>query len=224
MRDQRLFWFTIKLLGWAPIILLSLLLSHNALLYFTHGGEYGILPEKRLAQNEVLWNIAFYLHLPSGIICLLTPIFLFQNALIKAGSNLHRIVGKLYGYITIFIVCPTGIVLALYAKGGLITQIGFVLQGILLTFFTMKASTAAKHHKISLHKDYIVRSFAIVAVVLSFRIYHLLFFFLNVPYADNYALSQWLGLAGNMLCAEIIIAMNRSAESRPGRFSPVTLK
>src|SRR5687768_14081260 len=74
---------------WIPIIFFSLLLSHNAILYFTHGGEYGILPEKIMARQDLLWNVSFYLHLPAGIVCLLMPIFLFAERFFKRSLHLH---------------------------------------------------------------------------------------------------------------------------------------
>jgi hypothetical protein len=190
---------------WIPIIFLSLLLSHNAILYFTHGGEYGILPEKILARQDMLWNIAFYVHLPTGIICLLTPIFLFIERHFKGNLQLHKFIGKIYVWITLIFVCPTGMYLALYAKGGLITLIGFMLQGFLLAFYTWKGYQKILVHDKLMHAQYMIRSYAVVAVVLSFRIFHIVFFFWQVPYQDNYAISQWLGIAINLLIAEIII-------------------
>jgi uncharacterized membrane protein len=190
---------------WAPVIFFSLLLSHNAILYFTHGGEYGILPEKAAARKDLLWNIAFYTHLPTGIVCLLTPVALFTRRIFKRGLAFHRIVGKLYVWTTLLIVCPTGMYLALYAKGGLITQTGFMLQGILLATFTYLAYKAILRGDKTRHFHYVIRSYAVASVVLTFRILHILFFLWSVPYHDNYAISQWLGLSGNLLFAEIII-------------------
>jgi hypothetical protein len=193
------------LLFWVPTIFFSLLLSHNAVLYFTHGGDYGILPEKLVARQDVLWNIAFYAHLPTGILCLLLPLFLFAFRYYRYPIRWHRTVGKFYVWITIGIVCPTGMYLAAYAKGGLITQVGFMLQGVLLAWFTWRGLAAIRQGKTVLHLQHMVRSYAVATVVLSFRIYHILFFFLDVPYSDNYAISQWLGLSGNLLIAELII-------------------
>lgn len=195
------------LLLWIPVIFFSLLLSHNAILYFTHGGEYGILPEKTAARQDLLWNIAFYTHLPAGILCLLAPIALFTRRFFKRSLAFHRIVGKAYVWTTLAIVCPTGMYLALYAKGGLITQAGFMLQGILLAVFTYAAYKAIRRGDKARHYDYVIRSYAVASVVLTFRILHILFFLWNVPYQSNYAISQWLGLSANLLFAEIIILL-----------------
>lgn len=124
----------------------------------------------------------------------------FKNSL-----KLHRKIGKLYTRITLLCVCPTGMYLALYAKGGLITQIGFMIQGILLGLFTYRGYQAIIRGDQSGHLAFVARSYAMAAVVLSFRILHILFFLWKIPYHINYALSQWLGLAGNALLTEMII-------------------
>jgi uncharacterized membrane protein len=198
------------LLFWVPMMLLSILLIHNAMLYFTHGGEYGILPEKVVARQDLVWRVCFYLHLPFGSICLFIPSVLLMRNMIPLKVDLHRTIGKLYVYSTLAIVCPTGIYLALYAKGGLVTQVGFVLQGILLYYFTWRGLQAILKGQIQEHRRMMVRSYAVAAVVISFRVLHIIFFLINVRYQDNYALSQWLGLTGNILLAEILLISRNS--------------
>jgi uncharacterized membrane protein len=198
------------LLFWVPMMLLSLLLIHNAMLYFTHGGEYGILPEKVVARQDLVWRVCFYLHLPFGSICLFIPSVLLMRNMIPLKVALHRAIGKLYVYSTLAIVCPTGIYLALYAKGGLVTQVGFVLQGILLYYFTWRGLQAILKGQIQEHRRMMVRSYVVAAVVISFRVLHIIFFLINVRYQDNYALSQWLGLTGNILLAEILLISRNS--------------
>jgi hypothetical protein len=197
--------YAISFLLWLPLIFFSFLLSHNAILYFTHGGEYGILPEKTGARQDMLWNIAFYTHLPAGIVCLLSPMLLFARNYFRWIKDLHATVGRTYLWTTLVLVCPTGMYLALYAKGGLATQAGFMIQGILLFWFTWMGYRKVREGNQQEHVMYMIRSYAIAAVVLTFRIFHILFFLWKVPYQDNYAISQWLGLTGNMLLAELAV-------------------
>lgn len=205
MKRSQLFRLTIALVFWIPVIFFSLLLAHNAMLYFTHGGEYGILPEKALARQDLWWNISFYIHLPTGVVCLLAPIFLFSRRYFKQPLHWHEKIGKLYVWITLLLVCPTGMYLAVYAKGGPITQTGFMIQGILLGLFTYQGYKAIRRKDKNAHVQFMVRSYAVAAVVLTFRILHIVFFFWAIPYQDNYAISQWLGLTINLLLAEVII-------------------
>jgi len=222
MKLSQLLNIATALIFWAPVIFFSLLLAHNAMLYFTHGGEYGILPEKVAARQDLWWNISFYVHLPAGIICLLSPVFLFARRFLrrwrpkvhgpqstvhsKRQLDWHERVGKLYVWTTLVFVCPTGMYLALYAKGGLVTQVGFMIQGVLLGLFTWFGYKAILRKDKASHVRFVIRSYAVAAVVLTFRILHILFFFWSVPYRDNYAISQWLGLTLNLLLAEVIIA------------------
>src|SRR3954469_13115246 len=96
MKRSALFSIAIALIFWVPVIFFSLLLAHNAMLYFTHGGEYGILPEKLVARQDLLWNICFYIHLPAGVICLLAPFILFARRFFKKALSLHITVGNIY--------------------------------------------------------------------------------------------------------------------------------
>ncbi len=197
--------FLLILVFWVPVAYLSFLLAHNAILYFTHGGEYGILPEKWAARQDMLWNTCFYIHLPTGVLCLLSPLFLFARRYIKKGLSLHQFIGRLYVWITLVLVCPTGMYLAFYAKGGTVTQVGFLIQGLLLAAFTYQGYLAICRGDKRAHVRYMTRSYAMVLVVITFRVLHIVFFMWKVPYQDNYAMSQWLGLSLNALLAEIVL-------------------
>lgn len=214
MRFQKIISVLLLTLLWASILFFSLLLSHNAVLYFTHGGEYGILPEKIVARRDAVWNASFYIHLPAGIVCLFAPVVLFARRYVKRALDLHRKIGALYVWVTLLLVFPTGMYLALYAKGGFITQVGFMIQGIILAVFTYQGYKASLKGNKCDHVQCMIRSYAVALVVLTFRIFHILFFLWKVPYQSNYAISQWLGLSVNMLLAEIIIVfMNSSTKS-----------
>jgi hypothetical protein len=196
------------ILFWSGMVFLSLLLIHNAMLYFTHGGDYGILPEKTEARKDLLWNICFYIHLPEGSLCLCLPWIGFMRRYSSYARRLHWLMGRLYVYTTIIVVCPTGMYLAIYAKGGLLTTLGFLLQGLLLALYTMKSYQHITGGDVQKHVRYMILSYSVATVVLTFRVLHIAFFMLNVPYQQNYAISQWLGLSLNLLFAEIAIAFS----------------
>jgi hypothetical protein len=203
----------LTVLLWIGIVFFSTLLIHNAVLYFTHGGEYGILPEKLEAREDWLWNFCFYLHLPSGILCLVLPWVSFTRAWIKGYIWVHQYIGHIYLWITVIVVCPTRIYLALFAKGGLITKTGFLIQGLLLAFYSVRGYLSAKAGDTRHHIDHMIRSYSVATAVLTFRVLHILFFYLQVPYQDNYAISQWLGLTLNLVIAESIIVLKSQSFS-----------
>jgi hypothetical protein len=55
------------------------------------------------------------------------------------------------------------------------------------------------------HKIWMVRSYAMAMTAVTFRIYHILFYMLNWHHLENYELSLWISVVGNMLFAEFII-------------------
>jgi hypothetical protein len=207
MKAKNIMNWLLRILLWVPLLFFSLLLAHNAMLYFTHGGEYGILPEKLIARQDLLWNICFYIHLPAGVVCLMAPFVLFARRFLKKALQLHVFIGKIYVWTALILVCPTGLYLALYAKGGFVTQVGFVVQAVLMAVSSWMGYRAILTADKVAHVNFMIRSYAVATVVLTFRILHILFFLLRVPYQENYAISQWLGLCGNLLLAEICIAM-----------------
>jgi hypothetical protein len=193
---------------WTPTLVCMYLLSHNALLYWTFDPDYGILPEKRLAEQDIFWTISLYAHVIAGIPILLIPVISFLGRMLKISLRVHKLIGLWYCRIGLFLVLPTGIYLAFYAKGGTLTQIGFLVQALLFGLFTWLGWQAAEKGAIDRHRVWMTRGFAIMAAVLTFRVYHLIFFYLKVPYEDNYAISQWLSLAGNYFVAELAILWN----------------
>lgn len=192
---------------WIPIVFFSSLLIHNSLLYYSFDQEYGILPEKSEALKDPIWIVSFYVHVITGVICLSIPIFSFLGRRVGLSLSFHKKIGLLYVWISILIIAPTGMYLALYANGGFLAQSGFLAQGILLSLFTYKGYKAIQEKNTSDHIQWMIRSYAIVTAVLSFRIFHIIFFFTSIPYEDIYGLSQWLSILVNLLLAEFIIAI-----------------
>ena len=70
------------------------------------------------------------------------------------------------------------------------------------TFYGL--STILKKNVIG-HKIWMIRSYAMAMTAVTFRIYHILFFMLGWDHLENYELSLWISVIGNMLIAEWII-------------------
>ena len=205
MLTKKIIPIALQLLIWIPIITFSSLLIHNSLLYYTFDQEYGILPEKGVAMKDPVWLVSFYIHVIAGVVCLSVPVFSFLGKHIGLSVRIHRKIGQVYVWVCMLVVAPTGMYLALYAKGGVMAQSGFLVQGILLSLFTYRGNNAINKKDTNAHIQWMIRSYAIATAVLSFRIYHIIFFFTTVPYEDIYGLSQWLSLTGNVLVAEFAI-------------------
>jgi hypothetical protein len=167
--------------------------------------DYGILPEKREAEQDILWKISLYSHVVAGVVVLAIPLISFLGKKCNISTRIHALVGNWYVKLGLYLILPTGIYLALYAKGGLATQIGFLAQALAFGFFTWQGWRAAQNGQMTLHRNAMIRSYAMMAAVLSFRLLHILFFFVQIPYEQNYAMSQWMSLLLNSFLAELAI-------------------
>ncbi|MFT6717539.1 MAG: hypothetical protein ACJA0Q_002196 [Saprospiraceae bacterium] len=201
-------------LFWFPILVLTCLLSFNALHYYTFSFDYGILPEKLVAREDKLWLVCFYFHMLSGVVCLFAPLLLFCRKQFRIPASAHRKIGKVYIITTLLIVVPTGFYMSVYAKGGLTSQLGFVAQGILLFIFTWSAFKLVLKKEYQKHAKMMVRGYAVVAAALTFRLYHMWFYYLDIPYEINYAASQWISIIGNLFIAESIITIKHYNQSK----------
>lgn len=200
----------LSVLLWTPIVVFSALLIKNSIEYYFHGYEFGILPEKAEALKDAIYPTMFYLHVGFSCLILALPLYQFwvriRNRATRKG---HQIVGKIYVYTTLLLVCPTGMYMSFYAKGDIWTKTGFFVQGVLLFWFTWQGWQTIRRGETQKHVEWMIRSYLITLSAIMFRLYHLFFAYLNLEYYDNYNASQWLSVTGNVLLAEFIISRIR---------------
>lgn len=65
-------------------------------------------------------------------------------------------------------------------------------------------STIHKRNIIA-HKVCMIRSYAMAMTAVTFRVYHILFYLLGWDHLENYELSLWISVIGNMFFAEWVI-------------------
>ncbi|MEM9236074.1 MAG: DUF2306 domain-containing protein, partial [Verrucomicrobiota bacterium] len=136
----------------------------------------------------------------------------FSRRLLRSIPSLHRWLGRIYVYSVLGLVGPTGLYLALFAKGGFWGRAGFLLLGILTMHFTLQGFVALRRggRDMTRHFEFMIRSFAMLASAITFRIGHLGFHLLGVDDRTNYLVSLWLSILGNAAVAEAVVLRLRS--------------
>lgn len=76
------------------------------------------------------YRIAFYLHILCGPIAVVLGMFLYGTGQKRKGLYLHRFLGKLQFFLVVFILSPSGLVMATRAHTGKIAGVGFALLSI----------------------------------------------------------------------------------------------
>jgi len=190
---------------WFPVIYLSLLIAYNSLPYFTFTGDQPFIIDKQNVQDNNFWLTNFYVHVAAGIICLLAALTQFSKKILKKKLQIHKVAGKVYVGMVLFIAAPTGLILAFFAKGGLLGGLGFGVLSILWFYTTLMGFLKIKQGDVNGHVQWMIRSYALTLSALTFRLFHMGFYFLEFNDTTNYVLSLWASNVFNILAAELVV-------------------
>jgi uncharacterized membrane protein len=202
--------------AWLGFFAGCVLILDNSYRDFGPGGEGVFISQKDAAARTPLWILSLRVHVAAGAVCLLACLPQFSGSLLRRIPSLHRICGKAYAAGVLFVLCPTGIHLALSAKGGFAGQAGFLLLGIASFHTTLQGIRTIRGGDLPGHRRWMTRSFAWIASAVTFRIYYVAFFHAGIPDETSYVASLWLSVLGNAAVAEWIV--RRRPE--PRTFSP----
>jgi len=178
--------------------------------YFPWKTDQNFLSVKQDIVNTQPWQFAFKTHVIASSLVLIAGFTQFFRILRTKYSRIHRYSGWLYIITILGFAFPSGFILALSAAGGSATQIGFVILSILWGISTLVALRFALKKQWILHRDWMIRSFALSLSALSLRTWKILLYQLQ-PYFEwltpmhIYQLESWLGWTVNLLIAELII-------------------
>jgi uncharacterized membrane protein len=184
----------------------TLLMLRTILLYTSFKTDVAFLAQKQDYLSNKVWLAAFYTHVFTSIFTLVAGFTQFSKDILKRNSKTHKLVGKLYVLVVLCINVPAGFIMAIYANGLWPSKLAFMLLDILWAWFTYKAWIEAKHKNFKLHKQFMIRSYALTLAALTLRTWKLLLS--NMIVIDPltlYMIDAWLGFVPNLLLAEILI-------------------
>ncbi len=202
---------------WFLFAFLAIGVGLYPLLYFVMDESQGLLSQKTPEILEsTIWNLAFRLHIFLGGLSLLTGWSQFSTKLRQTRISLHRNLGKIY-VAAVFISGLSGLYLAFYATGGIVSQLGFSLLAVCWLFTTYMAFQRIKIMNISAHQQWMVRSYALAFAAVMLRIY--LPFMqsgLGMDFLDAYLIVSWLCWVPNLVVAEFMVRKLQVGDSLIG--------
>ena len=155
-------------------IALIVLLVYNTLVYFQLGVRAEFLTEKGPLVKNRLWLTAFYFHVFSSCVVLLTGAILFFSSLLKY-RRMHLVLGYIYINIVLWIAAPTGLILSPVAKGGWPGALGFAVTGLAWWYTTWAGYRAIRQRRVNDHIAWMVRSWCLSLSAVTFRVLHIAF-------------------------------------------------
>jgi len=174
--------------------------------YIPWNDDVAFLRIKQEYMGLAYYRQAFFVHVYASIICLPAGFTQFSPGLLKRAPRWHRVSGRIYAFVAVFLAGPSGFVIGLHANGGPTSQLAFCLLAILWVYCTLKGWHTARKGDIKAHRNWMIRSFALALSAITLRAWKvgLVAAFHPRP-MDVYRIVAWLGWVLNLLIAEWII-------------------
>ncbi|EKN67599.1 hypothetical protein BABA_12755 [Neobacillus bataviensis LMG 21833] len=172
------------------------------MMFLLNGVEHAPMVKGKMADHDfslTRWKWFFYPHILLGTISLaIGPFQLTRKS--QQNPRLHKMLGKIYA-VAIFINILMVPYLSLSATGGNGTMIAFLVLNVFWLWTTSMGVIRATQRKIKAHKEWILRSYAITWVFVTFRIVVIPFsLFLDSSIA--FPIAVYLGIVINLLYVE----------------------
>ena len=163
-------------------------------------------PELRDALVARPWGI--YPHAFFGAVAMLLGPFQLHRGFL-ANRSRHRAIGKVY-LVASLLTGLAGLVMAPFSFGGLVTHLGFGALAIVLLGTTIAGYRAIRARRIGVHREWMIRSYALIYAAVSLRILIPTFLAAGFEFPLAYRIISWLCWVPNLIVAELVIAKTRA--------------
>lgn len=170
---------------------------------------YAALPLGSLVHPDMKTNfenhkLMVYLHIFASSIALLIGPLQFSKKLRANKPRLHRTLGKVYLSVGVLLGGIAGLLMAVFAYGGLGSNLGFGILAVLWLYTGARAYWAIRHGDVLTHQRWMIRNFSLTLAAVSLRIYLPLTLVFGWPFDIAYPIISWLCWLPNLLLAEWI--------------------
>lgn len=190
------------------LVLLTLQVAAvSTLRYFSASGG---VPEFILANAFA--NPFLVIHVAAGVLALLIGPLQFVRRIRTRMPAVHRMIGRTYVG-ACALGAPSGFMLAIGTQAGPVAATGFAVGALLWPIFTYLGVKAAIEQRFSEHREWMIRSYALMANAITLRLMLPAAGWMGLDFFASYSVIAWLGWITNLAIAEIYLRQTRA--SRP---------
>jgi uncharacterized membrane protein len=197
---------TINALLILTLAFFTFLMARITVAYMPYNTDVGFLRIKQDYIDIDHWRIAFFVHVYASVWVLLAGFTQFSSRIQDYYPRLHRAFGYVYVTDVLLITGPAGLLMGVYANGGLPSKISFVTLAIGWIAFTAVALAKAKNGDFAAHRRFMIRSYALTLSAVTLRAWKWsITNTVELPPMDVYRAVAWLGWVPNIIAAELLI-------------------
>ena len=184
--------------AWWLVALLALPIVGYALAYVIVGAP---MYPPNLSASFLARPWGIYPHALFGSVALGLGALQFNRWILLRRRALHRALGTVYVASSAF-VGLAGLYMSFYSFGGVVTHLGFGTLAVLLLGTTARAYSAARARSIAIHRQWMLRSYALVFAAVTLRVELPLLVMAFGEFTPAYQVVSWLSWVPNVLWAE----------------------
>lgn len=185
----------------------SAAITASSLVYF-NADEYAPFVLEKLdlpVPNEARYVMALQAHVVAAAFALPACLLLLSRTLMRRAAGVHRWLGRITGSVTLLALVPSGFYLSLFAKGGTLSTVGFMLSGAIIAVAMVQGVRAARAGNYALHRRYVLHVVAQMAVAVVSRAMLFVADVVGFDHDTAYLVSLWLPVLGCAIFVEWLV-------------------
>jgi uncharacterized membrane protein len=168
---------------------------------------YALLPfgstvDPQMRADFAAHTQAVYVHAFAASAALLIGPLQFSSRLRQRRPRLHRWLGRIYLGAGALVGGLSGLYLAQFAFGGTAARVGFGVLAVLWLYTGLRAYVAVRRGKVTEHRRWMIRNFALTFAAVMLRVYVPLSVAAGAGFAEVYPVIAWVCWVPNLLFAE----------------------
>lgn len=171
---------------------------------------YGFMPLGSLVHPDMRLNFlahqaGIYTHVFASAVALLLSPLQFSTKLRSRRPRVHRVIGRIYLGVGVALGSLSGLYMAMFAFGGLISKAGFFCLAVCWLLTGLGAYLAIRSGDVATHRRWVIRNVSLTLAAVTLRIYLPSSMLMGIPFEQAYPMIAWLCWVPNLLVAEWVL-------------------
>lgn len=199
-------------IGWILLLLMAVLPVLFSLGYLSMDPENFNFTEQKAVYTAHITMLM--MHIVPAMLAIVMGPFQFLPQLRKGRLlQTHRWLGRVY-LLSILIGGISGLYMAQFAYGGIISRLGFGTLAILSLYSGYRAYRHIRNKEIQQHREWMIRNYALTFAGVMLRIWVPVSLVMGIDFTAAYIAIAWLCWVPNLLVAEGIIRRTMKGQPR----------